>query len=216
MTRKEVLNDGEIQNTLSQLPPWRYGLGALRTVYKCPSAASALQLLASIGSLAEEANHHPDVDWRYDTLFLTLASHDSGGVTTSDTLLAGRISEQAESLGAGVDLNLVRTVEICIDTDNPRQISSIWRTALGYREEPNGSLTDPHGRGPAIWFQETETPSDNRFHLDVTVPHSHSGDVLEKLKTTDADLDYENSPAWVVATDYQGNRLCICTEAGRG
>ena len=119
MTKKEILNADEVRSSLSQLPQWRYGLGTLRTVYKCPSSASALELLAAIGSLAEEANHHPDVDWRYDTLFVTLTSHDSGGVTTRDTLLAGRISEKAESLGAGADLNLVRSVEICIDTDNP-------------------------------------------------------------------------------------------------
>ena len=42
------------------------------------------------GRLAQEANHHPDVDWRYDTLFVALTSHD-----------AGRQGDGARSLATG-------------------------------------------------------------------------------------------------------------------
>ncbi|WP_249354484.1 4a-hydroxytetrahydrobiopterin dehydratase [Glutamicibacter sp. V16R2B1] len=216
MSGKDVLSTDEIQARLSQLPHWRYGLGSLRTAFKCPSSAAAIQLVSAIGALAEEAGHHPDVDWRYDTVFVNLVSHDVGGVTSRDFTLATQISDQAENFGAQVDLGLVRTVEIAIDTENPQQISKIWQAALGYEQAADGALTDPHGRGPAIWFQETQTPNQNRFHVDVTVPHSHSGDLLETLKSTDAEFNYEYAPSWVIVTDKQGNRLCICTEAESG
>lgn len=129
--------------------------------------------------------------------------------------MAEKISELAEEHGAQANLNITRTVEIAIDTDDRQQISETWRAALGYKEQEDGSLTDPYGRGPAIWFQNTDTPNNNRFHLDISVPHSHHLDVLDGLKQAGARLNYDGAPAWTVATDPQGNRLCICTEAGR-
>ncbi|MGP9488996.1 pterin-4-alpha-carbinolamine dehydratase [Glutamicibacter sp. BW80] len=215
MSDKEVLDQATREAKLSQLPHWRYVLGVLRTAFKCPSAAVALEFFAEIGALAEASNHHPDVDWRYDTLFVSLVSHDVGGVSLRDTQLAEKISELAEKHGAPANLNLIRPVEIAIDTDDREQISEIWRTALGYKEQSDGSLTDPYGRGPAIWFQSTDTPNDNRFHVDVSVPHSHHWDIIDGLKLVGARLNHDHAPSFVVATDPQGNRLCVCTEMGR-
>lgn len=215
MSEKEVLKQADRESQLTHLPHWRYTLGSLRTVFKCSSSAVALEFFAEIGALAQEANHHPDVDWRYDTLFVTLVSHDVGGVSLRDTQLAGKISDLAQEHGAQANLNLTRTVEIAIDTDDREQIADTWRAALGYKEQTDGSLTDPYGRGPAIWFQNTETPNANRFHLDISVPHSHHVDILDGLKEAGARLNYADAPSFTVATDPQGNRLCICTEAGR-
>jgi 4a-hydroxytetrahydrobiopterin dehydratase len=216
MAAKDVLTSEQIKANLKVMPAWRYGLGALRTVLKCDSSASALALFSTVGALAQEANHHPDIDWRYDTLFITLTSHDVGSmVSARDAALARSISAEAENVGATPRPDLLRTVEIAIDTDNEEAIAETWRAALGYKKQNDGSLTDPFGRGPAIWFQRTTTPNPNRFHLDVTVPFSESSPILDALEETGAGLDHDAAPRFVVATDSQGNRLCICTEEGR-
>ncbi|WP_104089814.1 4a-hydroxytetrahydrobiopterin dehydratase [Arthrobacter sp. GMC3] len=216
MTASDVLARTQIDAELASLPAWRYGQGALCTALKCPTSAAALDLFASIGGLAQAANHHPDVDWRYDTLFVTLTSHDAGSaVTARDTALAATISAAAAAMGATARPELLRTVEIAIDTDDVDAISATWRTALGYKRQEDGSLADPMGRGPSLWFQETATPNTNRFHVDVIVPFSESGPVLDALAATGAALDRGQAPMFVVATDTQGNRLCICTEEGR-
>jgi 4a-hydroxytetrahydrobiopterin dehydratase len=216
MPAKDVLSLEQVQANLLQLPQWRYGMGALRTALKCESSASALALFSTIGALAQEANHHPDIDWRYDTLFITLTSHDAGSrVSARDAALARSISAQAQNSGAVARPELLRVVEIAIDTDDEDAISETWRTALGYKRQKDGSLADPFGRGPALWFQKTATPNANRFHLDITVPHSESSPILSELEATGAALDPEAAPRFVVATDAQGNRLCLCTEEGR-
>lgn len=216
MPAQDVLTTEQVHANLTALPQWRYGLGALRTALKCESSASALALFSTIGALAQEANHHPDVDWRYDTLFITLTSHDAGSkVTTRDAALARSISAEALNAGATARPELLRTVEIALDTDDVEAISETWRTALGYKRQDDGSLTDPFGRGPALWFQETATPNVNRFHLDVTVPYSESAPILDTLAAGGAALDDGAAPRFVVATDAQGNRLCICTEKDR-
>lgn len=216
MAAKDVLTRDQINAELADLPHWSHSLGGLAAALKCPTSAAALDLFAAIGVLAQEANHHPDVDWRYDTLFVTLTSHDAGSkVTARDAALAKAISGAAEAAGAVAHPELVRAVELAMDTDDVDAVSETWRTALGYKRQADGSLADPYGRGPAIWFQKTATPNVNRFHVDVTVPFSESVAVLDALAATGAALDRSSAPAFVIATDAQGNRVCICTEEGR-
>ena len=216
MPAKDVLTTEQVHANLTALPQWRYGMGALRTALKCESSASALALFATIGALAQEANHHPDIDRRYNTLFITLTSHDAGSkVTARDAALARSISAEATSAGAVAKPELLHTVEIAIDTDDVEAISESWRLALGYKRQEDGSITDPFGRGPGIWFQKTATPNANRLHLDITVPFSESASILDGLEATGASLDHGAAPRFVVATDAQGNRFCVCTEKGR-
>lgn len=104
----DVLTKTAIDTELATLPHWRY-TGELRTVLKCPTSAIALDLFATIGEVAQKANHHPDVDWRYDTLYISTSSHDAGGqVTARDVALARSISLAAVAAGAVAKTELIR------------------------------------------------------------------------------------------------------------
>jgi len=46
-----------------------------------------------VGALAETADHHPDVDIRWDTVTLRLSTHSAGGLTEKDLLLAAEVDE---------------------------------------------------------------------------------------------------------------------------
>lgn len=50
--------------------------------------------------VAEELDHHPDVDIRWRKVSFTLSTHSQGGVTERDVELARRIDEIAERHGA--------------------------------------------------------------------------------------------------------------------
>jgi 4a-hydroxytetrahydrobiopterin dehydratase len=212
---QDVLTRERLDSVLAGLPDWRYRLGGLVTVYKAPTAAAALELIAAVGRLAEEQNHHPDLDWRYNRVFIRYTSHDAGGeVTERDAAAAAAATEAAAEAGATAQPGLFRTVELGIDTADPAEIAEVWRVALGYKEGPGGDLVDPYGRGPSIWFQETGTPNSSRLHVDVHWSLAESGPVLEKTTATGALMNHDHAPDWVVVTDVQGNRLCVCTEAG--
>ena len=107
-------------------------------------------------------------------------------------------------------------MEIGIDTVDAAEISEVWRVALGYRKGRDGDLADPYGRGPGLWFQETDTPSDNRLHVDIHRSKAESAPALEKTAATGALMNSDHAPGWVVVTDAQGNRLCLRTEEGTG
>ena len=53
--------------------------------------AGALAYVNEVGALAEAANHHPDIDIRWDTVTLRLTTHSAGGLTEKDLALAARI-----------------------------------------------------------------------------------------------------------------------------
>ena len=53
--------------------------------------AAALAFVNAVGAAAEAANHHPDIDIRWNTVTLALTTHDSGGLTVLDLALAAAI-----------------------------------------------------------------------------------------------------------------------------
>ncbi|MET3903834.1 4a-hydroxytetrahydrobiopterin dehydratase [Paenarthrobacter sp. 4246] len=94
------LTQADVDDALRELPDWKYQDG-LVTVYKTPTAAEALALIAAIGQIAEQQNHHPDLEWRYNRVHLRYVSHDAGGkVTPLDIAAAVSVSETAAGLGA--------------------------------------------------------------------------------------------------------------------
>jgi 4a-hydroxytetrahydrobiopterin dehydratase len=43
-----------------------------------------------VAVFAEKANHHPDIDIRWNKVTLRLSTHSEGGLTAEDVELAGR------------------------------------------------------------------------------------------------------------------------------
>jgi 4a-hydroxytetrahydrobiopterin dehydratase len=86
------LTDKEIQEKLPALDGWKYEAGALVRDYAFADFAAAFAFVVRLALLAEKANHHPDIDIRYNKLRVALVSHDSGGVTGRDISMATEIS----------------------------------------------------------------------------------------------------------------------------
>ncbi len=56
-----------------------------------PDFAAALAFVLQVAAVSEKANHHPDIDIRYNRVRLLLTSHDAGTVTARDMALAEQI-----------------------------------------------------------------------------------------------------------------------------
>lgn len=87
------LTDKEIQEKLPALDGWKYEGGALVHNYAFSDFAAAFAFAVRLALLAEKANHHPDIDIRYNKLRVALVSHDAGGVTARDVSMAAEIGE---------------------------------------------------------------------------------------------------------------------------
>jgi 4a-hydroxytetrahydrobiopterin dehydratase len=52
-----------------------------------------------VAALAEAADHHPDIDIRWNRVMLVLSTHSEGGVTSRDIRLARRIDQAEVAVG---------------------------------------------------------------------------------------------------------------------
>jgi 4a-hydroxytetrahydrobiopterin dehydratase len=91
MPRPPRLSDDELSAALPGLPLWSGDGGGLHRTVELPSFRDAVAAIGAIADVAEEMDHHPDVDLRWRTLHLGLVSHSAGGVTELDLELARRI-----------------------------------------------------------------------------------------------------------------------------
>jgi 4a-hydroxytetrahydrobiopterin dehydratase len=87
-----VLTHDDIDQALvEQHIAWTREGDELRTTVTLHDFAGALQFVNAVGAAAEAANHHPDIDIRWNTVHLSLSTHDSGGLTLLDLALAAAI-----------------------------------------------------------------------------------------------------------------------------
>jgi 4a-hydroxytetrahydrobiopterin dehydratase len=87
----EKLNEKEIATRLKELPGWEYKDVAICKTYKFKNFKDAFSAMTRIAFECEAQNHHPDWSNVYSTLTIHLNTHDAGGITTKDFILAQSI-----------------------------------------------------------------------------------------------------------------------------
>ncbi|MFT4250007.1 MAG: 4a-hydroxytetrahydrobiopterin dehydratase [Candidatus Woesearchaeota archaeon] len=71
---------------------WQETNNSLTQTYEFADFLEAIKFVNSVAVLAEEAQHHPDIDIRYNKVHLQLTTHDQGSVVTQkDRELAEQI-----------------------------------------------------------------------------------------------------------------------------
>jgi 4a-hydroxytetrahydrobiopterin dehydratase len=92
----ELLSQDEIDRALStELPQWRQEGDAITRSVKAPSFMGGIRLVQQVAEVAEDLDHHPDIDIRWTTVTFTLSTHSAGGLTAKDLRLAGDIDRLA-------------------------------------------------------------------------------------------------------------------------
>jgi 4a-hydroxytetrahydrobiopterin dehydratase len=91
--RPPRLSPDELAAALLGLPLWSGDGEGIRRTVELPGFPEAVAALVRIAFVAEEMDHHPDVDLRWRRLHLTLVTHSAGGVTEFDLALARRVDE---------------------------------------------------------------------------------------------------------------------------
>ena len=87
------LNDADLSARLADLDGWKQRGQAITKTFECDDFAHSMDFVTHVGDLAEEHDHHPDIDIRFDKVTLTLSTHSKGGVTDKDIRLAGEIDD---------------------------------------------------------------------------------------------------------------------------
>lgn len=101
MPRPQRLSPDEVAAGLAQLGLWSGDGDYIERVVTAPDFPTGIEILRRVAALAEDMNHHPDIDVRWRRVRYGLSTHDAGGVTELDFALARRIDGIATEFKAG-------------------------------------------------------------------------------------------------------------------
>jgi 4a-hydroxytetrahydrobiopterin dehydratase len=87
-----LLSAEKIKEELPSLAHWKLEGKELVRHAEFADFAAAMAFVNKVAAAAEKANHHPDIDIRYNQVKLALTSHDAGGLTGRDVKMAREIS----------------------------------------------------------------------------------------------------------------------------
>ena len=217
LTRREAQN-------AAQPFEWRYLLGTLEAIYPVSSITEASALAAIATKVAGRLSERRlQVDLRGDRVRVAISDQGMIGEPEVDLMrtVAGAIDKRGWHPAPATSREFSRPVmalEWCIDTENPDAIRDFWREALSYSVASDGSLFDPAGQGPSVWFQEMNPvrKDRNRVHVDISVAHDEAPHRIARVLAAGGTLGpTSREPAFSVLIDREGNEVCVCTWSGR-
>lgn len=94
-TIKEPLNNEQIAAYKLQLKTkWEIPINEkLKKVFRFKSFERAVAFVQEIALLAQKENHHPDICIHFDEVVIELTSHDLGGISLNDFIMAAKIED---------------------------------------------------------------------------------------------------------------------------
>jgi 4a-hydroxytetrahydrobiopterin dehydratase len=89
---RKLLTPEELTKQAAQRPNWHIVDGKkLVRAFKFPDFLKALDFVNRVGAVAEKQGHHPDLHLSWGRVEVETWTHDAGGLTEQDFLLASQI-----------------------------------------------------------------------------------------------------------------------------
>ena len=93
----DLLNNQDIKDWLKKLPEWDLDKKQIERVFEFDDFTLAMDFVNSVAEIAEEDDHHPEIDIRYNKVRVALSTHAEGGLTDLDFEVAEKIDTLVES-----------------------------------------------------------------------------------------------------------------------
>ena len=87
----QLIQTEDLSQWIKKAPEWEYEDNSLTRTVEFDDFSAAIDFVNDVAEIAEEAQHHPDIDIRWCKVTLKLVTHDQGGVTDLDFEMASRI-----------------------------------------------------------------------------------------------------------------------------
>ena len=89
------LSDEEIEQRLAGMDGWERDGDEIRKTFEGEDFMSSVGLVNKLAPVAEEMNHHPDLEISWSKVTVSLSTHSEGGLTENDFELATKIDALA-------------------------------------------------------------------------------------------------------------------------
>jgi 4a-hydroxytetrahydrobiopterin dehydratase len=116
MKKPVALSEIQLAEALSTLNGWTLRRNELILKHEAEDFPAAIRLINSVAVLAEEAEHHPDIDIRWRIVTFALCTHSAGSrITELDVSMAAKINSVISSEGGAY-----------VTTSKKRQDNYVW------------------------------------------------------------------------------------------
>jgi 4a-hydroxytetrahydrobiopterin dehydratase len=92
----ELLAATDIKAMMKRVPEWDAGKNCIERTFELDDFAQAIDFVNAVAEIAEEEEHHPDIDVRWNKVRLILSTRSEGGLTALDFDIAEKIDTLAE------------------------------------------------------------------------------------------------------------------------
>ena len=86
-----LLNDDQIRERLEGLEGWEREGESIKKEFKLEDFKGSVDFVNRLTPVAEEMNHHPDLEISWNTVKVSISTHSEGGLTENDFELAGKV-----------------------------------------------------------------------------------------------------------------------------
>jgi 4a-hydroxytetrahydrobiopterin dehydratase len=90
---ESLIPEEELTQWMKKIPEWDLEDDCICRSFEFDSYMEGIDFVNGIAELAEEANHHPDLEVSYGMVDVTLTTHELKGLTEQDFLLAQKIDQ---------------------------------------------------------------------------------------------------------------------------
>lgn len=98
MDRTKIEDRAALEAKVAALDGWELGDAKITRTWEFKDFLTAVAFIQAMAPHAEELDHHPELFNVYNRIEVTLNTHDAGGLTEYDFVLAARFDEVAASL----------------------------------------------------------------------------------------------------------------------
>jgi 4a-hydroxytetrahydrobiopterin dehydratase len=90
---ENLIPEEELEQWMKKVPEWELEDDCICRSFEFDSYMEGIDFVNGVAELAEEADHHPDLEVSYGMVDVTLTTHDLKGLTEQDFLLAQKIDQ---------------------------------------------------------------------------------------------------------------------------
>jgi 4a-hydroxytetrahydrobiopterin dehydratase len=88
--KQHALDDAHARELAALLPAWQLGDGQISRQFRFADFAQALAFVNALGWIAEQQNHHPDLELGWGRCSVRFSTHDVGGLSMNDFICAAK------------------------------------------------------------------------------------------------------------------------------
>jgi 4a-hydroxytetrahydrobiopterin dehydratase len=93
----DLIKAADLKNRMKKIPEWELEKNQIERTFEFDDFADAIDFVNAVAEVADDEEHHPDIDIRYNKVRLVLSTHSKGGLTELDFGLAERIDTRRNS-----------------------------------------------------------------------------------------------------------------------